>query len=178
MKYSQKPGSARWIIHANGAMVTAAAPSGIHGMVSMSFQRRSHARNSSADTPGMAKASRPLVRKAKPAATPASASHPARTRPMDVHPQYRAPMESATNAANGGSSSATVPMMSGASVVACTMNASGPSWRRPVMRTAIHAATSATTSVASTLGRRMANALCPKTDMLAAVSQYPSGGFS
>ena len=32
--------------------------------------------------------------------------------------------------------------------------------------------------VAMALGRRIANAFCPKTVMLAAVNQYPSGGFS
>ena len=80
-------------------------------------------------------------------------------------------MVSAMHAANGGSRSATVPSTSGPSVVACTRNASGPSSRRPEMRTASHAAHSAVTHEASALGRRMANGVSPSTEMLAAVSQ-------
>ena len=106
-----------------------------------------------------------------PAAAPAAASQRMRARPSLVHAPRKAPIVTATRHANQGSSVVTVPSTMGMTVVACTMKARGPSSRRPVMRAAHQAATSAAPHAASALGSRMATAFCPKAEMLVAVIQ-------
>ena len=147
-------------------------------MVSMSRHRRCHARYANAVMPGIANASSPFARNAKPAPAPAAASHATRARPEVVSAANSAHIVSATIAVNIGSSVVTPPSTIGMTVVACTRNATGPSSRRPEMRAASHAAQSAVTIVARALGSRIAKASCPSTEMLAAVAQYMSGGFS